>query len=77
MLSKHIEMLTSVNLHLAHLIGLLEVEKRNGRELDEVREAGRRQWWWGALIDELGLSELQQSRNVLLELKRNAKKQVD
>ncbi|KAK8695440.1 hypothetical protein V6N13_000601 [Hibiscus sabdariffa] len=56
---------------------MLEVEKRNGEALDEVREAGRRQWWWQAPTDELGSSELQQLRNALLELKRDVEKQVE
>ncbi|KAL4285261.1 hypothetical protein GQ457_16G006520 [Hibiscus cannabinus] len=66
-----------LNAYLAQLVGMLEVEKRNGEALDEVREAGRRQWWWQAPIDELGSSELQQLRNALLELKRNVEKQVE
>ncbi|KAK8683215.1 hypothetical protein V6N13_039281 [Hibiscus sabdariffa] len=66
-----------LNAHLAQLVDILEVEKRKGQTLDDVREAGRRQWWWQAPISELGLSELQQLRNALQELKRNVGKQAD
>ncbi|KAE8691684.1 putative Mads box protein [Hibiscus syriacus] len=66
-----------LNAHLAQLVEMFEVAKRNGEALDEVREAGRRQWWWQAPVDELGLSELQQLRNALQELKRNVWRQVD
>ncbi|KAK8707252.1 hypothetical protein V6N13_058313 [Hibiscus sabdariffa] len=53
-----------LNAHLARLVGILEVEKK-------------RQWWWGARTNELGLSEFQQLGNALQELKRNAGKQVN
>ncbi|KAL4297207.1 hypothetical protein GQ457_12G026200 [Hibiscus cannabinus] len=66
-----------LNTHLAQLVDILEVEKRKGQTLDDIREAGRRQWWWQAPISELGLSELQQLRNALQELKRNVGKQAD
>ncbi|GMI97429.1 AGAMOUS-like 62 [Hibiscus trionum] len=66
-----------LNAHLAQLDEMLEVEKRNGEALDEVREAGRRQWWWQAPIGELGSNELQQLRNALLELKMNVGKQAE
>ncbi|GMJ07078.1 AGAMOUS-like 62 [Hibiscus trionum] len=66
-----------LNARLAQLVDILEVEKRKGQALDEVREAGRKQWWWQATINELGLSELQQLRNALEELKINVGKQAD
>ncbi|XP_039023790.1 agamous-like MADS-box protein AGL62 [Hibiscus syriacus] len=66
-----------LNAHLAQLVDILEVEKRKGQALDEVRKAGQRQWWWQAPIDELGSSELQLLRNALQELKMNVEKQAD
>ncbi|KAK8601892.1 hypothetical protein V6N13_058437 [Hibiscus sabdariffa] len=66
-----------LNAHLAQLVDILEVEKSKGQTLDDVREAGRRQWWWQAPISELGLNELQQLRNALQELRRNVGKQAD
>ncbi|KAE8705722.1 putative NAC domain transcriptional regulator superfamily protein [Hibiscus syriacus] len=66
-----------LNAHLAQLVEMLEVEKWNGEALDEVREAGRRQWWWQAPVDELRLSELRQLKNALRELKRNVGRRAD
>ncbi|KAB2065878.1 hypothetical protein ES319_A09G121100v1 [Gossypium barbadense] len=66
-----------LNAQIAHLLEMLEGEKRKGQALDEEREAGRRQCWWQAPIHELGLSELQQLRNAMEELKRNVGKQAN
>ncbi|MBA0650721.1 hypothetical protein Goklo_018108 [Gossypium klotzschianum] len=66
-----------LNAQITNLLEMLEGEKRKGQALDEVREAGRRQCWWQAPIHELGLSELQQLRNALEELKRNVGKQAN
>ncbi|MBA0558165.1 hypothetical protein Golob_015195 [Gossypium lobatum] len=66
-----------LNAQITNLLEMLEGEKRKGQALDDVREAGRRQCWWQAPIHELGLSELQQLRNALEELKRNVGKQAN
>ncbi|OMO81708.1 Transcription factor, MADS-box [Corchorus capsularis] len=66
-----------LNVQLTQLLEMLEGEKRKGEALDGMTEAGRRQCWWHAPIDELGLNELQQLRISLEELKRNVKKQAN
>ncbi|XWS73569.1 hypothetical protein CRYUN_Cryun02cG0140400 [Craigia yunnanensis] len=66
-----------LNVQLTHLLDMLEVEKRMGEALEEISEAGRRQCWWQAPIEELGLDELQQLRIALEELKRIVTKQAN
>ncbi|XP_021279216.1 agamous-like MADS-box protein AGL62 [Herrania umbratica] len=65
-----------LNVQLTRLLEMLEVQKRKGEALEEIREAGRRQCWWQAPIDELGLNELKQLRIALEELNRNVKNQA-
>ncbi|XVE59987.1 hypothetical protein DITRI_Ditri05aG0090500 [Diplodiscus trichospermus] len=66
-----------LNVQLAQYLDMLEVEKRKGEALEEIREAGKRQCWWQAPIDELGLNELEQLRIAFEDLKRNVMKQAN
>ncbi|XWS71171.1 hypothetical protein CRYUN_Cryun03dG0116200 [Craigia yunnanensis] len=66
-----------LNVQLTQLLDMLEVEKRKGEALEEIKDAGRRQCWWQAPIDELGLNELQQLRIALEDLKSNVTKQAN
>ncbi|XP_007015089.2 PREDICTED: agamous-like MADS-box protein AGL62 [Theobroma cacao] len=66
-----------LNVQLTRLLEMLEVQKRKGEALEEIREAGRRQCWWQAPTDVLGLNELKQLRIALEELNRNVKKQAN
>ncbi|PON55161.1 MADS-box transcription factor [Parasponia andersonii] len=61
-----------LNAQLSRLLSELEAEKKKGRELDEMRKAGQRMWWWESAIDELmSLDELKQFKASLEELKNN------
>ncbi|PON86819.1 MADS-box transcription factor [Trema orientale] len=61
-----------LNAQLSRLLSELEAEKKKGRELDEMRKAGQRMWWWESAIDELmSLDELKQLKASLEELKNN------
>lgn len=67
-----------LNIQLTHLLEQLEIEKRKGEALDEIRKASlQNQCWWQAPVDELGLNELQQLRIALEELKKNVANQTD
>ncbi|EOY32708.1 hypothetical protein QUC31_019308 [Theobroma cacao] len=66
-----------LNVQLTRQLEMLEVQKRKGEALEEIREAGRRQCWWQAPTDVLGLNELKQLRIALEELNRNVKKQAN
>ncbi|XVF04737.1 hypothetical protein REPUB_Repub05bG0110800 [Reevesia pubescens] len=79
---KLVEAHRNANIHeltaqLAQLLDMLEVEKRKAEALEGTREAGRKQCWWQAPIDEHGLNELQELRIVFEELKRNVTKQAN
>ncbi|GLT96995.1 hypothetical protein SLE2022_145830 [Rubroshorea leprosula] len=65
-----------LNLYLTQLVNQLEAEKKHGDELDQIKKDTRRQYWWTAPIDELGLHELEQLRAALLILKKNVGRQI-
>ncbi|KAF1860991.1 hypothetical protein Lal_00000406 [Lupinus albus] len=60
-----------LNMQLTQLLNHLEIEKKGGEELDHVRKARQRQFWWESQIDELGLHELLQLKVSIEELKKN------
>ncbi|GMP38652.1 hypothetical protein CsSME_00009810 [Camellia sinensis var. sinensis] len=68
---------TTRNLIEPHLLNELEAEKRHGETLDHTRKASQRQYWWEAPIDKLGLHELEQLRNSMVELKKNVTYQAN
>ncbi|GMP88017.1 hypothetical protein CsSME_00040161 [Camellia sinensis var. sinensis] len=66
-----------LNLQLTQVLNELEVKKRHGETFDHTRKASQRQYWWEAPIDKLGLHELEQLRNSMIELKKNVTNQAN
>ncbi|KAH7575452.1 hypothetical protein JRO89_XS02G0115400 [Xanthoceras sorbifolium] len=58
-----------LNMELTQVVNELELERKRGKVLDEMRKASRKQCWWEAPIDELGLYELHQLRMAMEDLK--------
>ena len=59
------------------MVSQLEVEKRRGEELNQMRRANQNQYWWEAPVEELSLPQLQQLKSALKELKKNLAKQAE
>ncbi|KAK4284441.1 hypothetical protein QN277_001273 [Acacia crassicarpa] len=59
-----------LNMQLTQLLGQVEMERKRGEELDQVRKARQRQFWWENPIEELGFNELQQVLVSMEELKK-------
>ncbi|XVF68178.1 hypothetical protein PTKIN_Ptkin10aG0183400 [Pterospermum kingtungense] len=66
-----------LNMQLTQAMSQLEVEKRRGEELNQMRRAGQNQNWWEAPIEELSLPQLQQLKSALEELKKNLARQAE
>lgn len=66
-----------LNMQLTQVLHQLEVEKKHGEVLSEIRKASRRQCWWEAPINELGLHELEQLKTAMEELKKNVEQQAN
>ncbi|XP_004511261.1 agamous-like MADS-box protein AGL61 [Cicer arietinum] len=60
-----------LNIQLTQLLNHLEIEKKQGEEIEHMRKARQRQFWWESPIDELGLHELVQLKGSIEELKKN------
>jgi hypothetical protein len=60
-----------LNKQLTQLLNHLEIEKKQGEEIDHVRKARQMQFWWESAIDDLGLNELLQLRVSIEDLKKN------
>lgn len=60
-----------LNIQLTQLLNHLEIEKKQGEEIEHMRKARQRQFWWESPIDELGLNELVQLKGSIEELKKN------
>ncbi|KAF7811113.1 agamous-like MADS-box protein AGL62 [Senna tora] len=63
-----------LNMQLTQILSQLEIERKRGEELEHVRKARQRQFWWENPIEELGFNELQQLRVSMEELKKNVGK---
>ncbi|KAK7343541.1 hypothetical protein VNO77_12349 [Canavalia gladiata] len=63
-----------LNMQLTQLFNHLEIEKKRGEELDHVRKARQRQFWWESPVDDLGLHELLHVKTSVEELKKNIEK---
>ncbi|XP_061353858.1 agamous-like MADS-box protein AGL62 [Gastrolobium bilobum] len=59
-----------LNMQLTQLLSHLEIDKKQGEELDHVRKARQRQFWWESPVDQLGLHELLQLKGSIEELKK-------
>ncbi|GLT43082.1 hypothetical protein SLA2020_170550 [Shorea laevis] len=66
-----------LNFHLTQLLNQLEVEKKQGEAFDRIQKEVRRQCWWAAPIEELGVQQLEQLRAALQELKKNVGRQIN
>lgn len=64
------------NLHLDHILSLLEVEKRRSGELNRAIMEGTQEWWRGP-TEELTLDQLHHLKVLLLGLKRNIESQAE
>ncbi|KAF7826595.1 agamous-like MADS-box protein AGL62 [Senna tora] len=64
-----------LNTHLTQVLDQLEIEKKQGKELDQMLKAGQRQFWWERPIEELGLLELEELRISIGELQREVSKE--
>ncbi|KAK7388161.1 hypothetical protein VNO78_22969 [Psophocarpus tetragonolobus] len=63
-----------LNMQLTQLFNHLEIEKKQGEDLDHLREARQRQFWWENPVDDLGLHELLQLKGSILDLKNHIEK---
>lgn len=66
-----------LNLQLTQVLHQLEVEKKHGEVLSEIRKASQSQCWWEAPVNELGLHELEQLKMAMEELKKNVETQAN
>ncbi|KAI8532587.1 hypothetical protein RHMOL_Rhmol11G0225100 [Rhododendron molle] len=67
-----------LNSQLAQLLSQLEIEKKRGETIDHKKQlVGQRKFWWEKPIDELGLNALEQLRDSMEELKKNATDQAN
>ncbi|KAK3193146.1 hypothetical protein Dsin_024456 [Dipteronia sinensis] len=64
-------------MELTQVLNQVEVERKRGEALDEMRKASRKQCWWEAPIDELGSGEPEQLSKSLEELKKKVAEQVN
>ncbi|XP_065869560.1 agamous-like MADS-box protein AGL62 [Euphorbia lathyris] len=66
-----------LNRQLNQVTDQLEIEKKRGEELKQMREAGKEQFWWQKPIDELDFSQLQQFKTSLEHLRKKVTMQAD
>ncbi|XP_016690491.2 agamous-like MADS-box protein AGL62, partial [Gossypium hirsutum] len=66
-----------LNMQLTELVNQIEIEKRRGEELNQMRRASQSQYWWESPIEEQNPQQLQQLKSALEELKKNVAKQVE
>ncbi|KAJ8764745.1 hypothetical protein K2173_009138 [Erythroxylum novogranatense] len=66
-----------LNMQLTQILNQLEVERKKGEILNQIREARERQCWWEAPVEQLQLRELQQLWNAMEELKNSVAKQAN
>ncbi|KAL4576501.1 hypothetical protein LXL04_012596 [Taraxacum kok-saghyz] len=59
-----------LNVQQTHMRDELEAEKKRSQTLDEMRKASQSQFWWEAPIEDLNLSELEQLKDSMEELKK-------
>ncbi|KAJ6733756.1 MADS BOX PROTEIN [Salix koriyanagi] len=65
-----------LSMNLTQLQEELEMEKKRGEELDNLRKASQSQYWWDRPIQELTLAQLEQFKAALLDLKQNLVRQA-
>ncbi|KAK4438014.1 Agamous-like MADS-box protein [Sesamum alatum] len=60
-----------LNLQLGQILNEVEVERKRGEDLDNMRKTNESHYWWEAPVSKLGLEELEQLRDAMEELKKN------
>lgn len=66
-----------LNVQLTQVTNQLEAEKKRGEELNRMRKTSRAQCWWEGPVEEMELTQLEQLKASMEELKKNVSKQVD
>ncbi|XP_044489964.1 agamous-like MADS-box protein AGL62 [Mangifera indica] len=59
-----------LNMQLTQVMSELEVEKKRGEELNQIRKATQVQCWWANPVNELSMPQLQQLKAALEDLKK-------
>ncbi|PHT40737.1 Agamous-like MADS-box protein AGL62 [Capsicum baccatum] len=59
-----------LNLELTQILGEVEIEKKRGESLDQIRKTSQSQCWWEAPISQLDLQELEQLKDSMEALKK-------
>ncbi|XVE94088.1 hypothetical protein REPUB_Repub01dG0250700 [Reevesia pubescens] len=65
-----------LNMQLTELASQLDIEKKRGQELNQMKRESQN-YWWEAPIEQLSLPQLQQMKSTLEELKKTLEKQAD
>ncbi|KAM3282240.1 hypothetical protein P3S67_025885 [Capsicum chacoense] len=60
-----------LNLQLTQILGEVEIEKKRGESLDQMRKTIQSQCWWEAPISQLDLQELEQLKDSMEALKKH------
>ncbi|XP_055814804.1 agamous-like MADS-box protein AGL62 [Solanum dulcamara] len=66
-----------LNLQLTQILGEVEIEKKRGDSLDQMRKTSQSQYWWEAPINQLDLQELEQLKDSMEALKKNVTTQAN
>ncbi|KAL7125202.1 hypothetical protein ABFS83_14G101100 [Erythranthe nasuta] len=59
-----------LNLQLSRILDEVEMEKKRGESLDNMRKENVKNYWWESPVEKLGLHELEQLRDAMEDLKR-------
>ncbi|MCD7472703.1 hypothetical protein HAX54_014032 [Datura stramonium] len=65
-----------LNLQLTQILGEVEIEKKRGESLDQMRKTSQSQYWWEAPISQLDLQELEQLKESMEDLRKNVTNQA-
>ncbi|KAG8368522.1 hypothetical protein BUALT_Bualt15G0054400 [Buddleja alternifolia] len=60
-----------LNLQLGQIVNELEMERKRGENLDNMRKTNENHYWWESPVCKLGLEELEQLKEAMEELKKN------
>lgn len=66
-----------LNFHLTQIFNELEVERKRGEALDDMRQASQSQFWWESPVEKMGFDELQQLKDCMEVLKKNVNNQAN
>ncbi|XP_075103150.1 agamous-like MADS-box protein AGL62 [Nicotiana tabacum] len=67
---RHVNIL-DLNLKLTQILAQLEVEKKKGETLDQMRKTRQNEYWWEAPISKLALHELEHLKDSMEDLNKN------